>query len=394
MQSCRGCSDEGGDPPVAGNPARVALLSPPGRGALAVVGVDGPGAVAMVSRVFLPHGKPPLAERAAGAIRVGRWTAGGEELVVVRRGETRLDVHCHGGVAAAEAVITSLESLGAVRQPWTTWLAAGGAGEIEIESREALARAGGPKAARILSRQLSGVLEAEIGRVRSLLADRDSAGESQALAVAAIDRLRRAARIGLRLVEPWRVVVAGPANAGKSSLVNALAGSARSIVSAEPGTTRDLLETRIVLSGWEIDLIDTAGLRNESGGTAAGDVEREGIRRAVAAAVNADLVLRVADGTQPKNAAWPDATGPAIDVLSKADCAGLKTGDPAGAIRTSSVTGEGIEELAALIARKLVPEEGDEPALLLGAVPFTPRQLAMLDALATGLPAEAGDGTD
>ena len=110
--------------------------------------------------------------------------------------------------------------------------------------------------------------------------------------------------------------------------------------------------------------------------------------------MNADLVLRVADGTQPKNAAWPDATGPAIDVLSKADCAGLKTGDPAGAIRTSSVTGEGIEELAALIARKLVPEEGDEPALLLGAVPFTPRQLAMLDALATGLPAEAGDGTD
>ena len=70
-----------------------------------------------------------------------------------------------------------------------------------------------------------------------------------------------ASRVGLRLVKPWRVVVSGPVNAGKSSLVNALAGFSRSIVSAEPGTTRDVLETRIVLDGWEIDLIYTAGLR-------------------------------------------------------------------------------------------------------------------------------------
>ena len=91
---------------------------------------------------------------------------------------------------------------------------------------------------------------------------------------------------------PWRVVLGGAVNAGKSSLVNALVGHARSIVTAVPGTTRDLVETRIVLDGWEVDLVDTAGLRGAAEGVDA--VERAGIDRAVAAAEDADLVLRIA----------------------------------------------------------------------------------------------------
>ena len=230
------------------------MLTPMGRGALAVVGVAGPGAQEFVARLFSPRGGVSLQERPAGAIVFGRWSgpADGpvEELVVVRRGADDIEIHCHGGLAASEAVITSLERLGAVRQAWPEWLQAGGMIEIELEAREAVVRAGGPKAARILSRQLAGTLQAEFTRVQGLLAAGNVVASRDAL-----DRLARAARVGLRLVRPWRVVLAGSVNAGKSSLVNALAGHARSIVSPEPGTTRDLLETRVVLDGWEVDAL-------------------------------------------------------------------------------------------------------------------------------------------
>jgi tRNA modification GTPase len=340
---------------------RVALLTPPGRGALAVVSVAGAGAIETLSRLFHPLGGMPLADRPDGSIAFGRWAdfERGEELVVVRRTPESFEVHCHGGLAASEAVIKSLEAAGAVRQPWPEWLAAGGASEIEVEAREALAQASGPKAARILARQLAGQLEREMDRIRALRA----AGR-QAEADAAVARLVRASRVGLRLTRPWRVVLAGPVNAGKSSLVNALAGHARSIVSTEPGTTRDVLETRIVLDGWEIDLIDTAGLR-EADLADASPTERAGIDRAIAAAAEADLVLRLS------RVGFSLPNPREINVLSQCDLLLPDAPPPPSAIRTSAVTREGIAELAAAIVRRLVPEEHEEPDLLSGAVPFT-----------------------
>ncbi|MEI6240073.1 MAG: GTPase [Planctomycetia bacterium] len=365
-------------------PVRVALLTPPGRGALAVVGVAGSGALAAVARLFFPRGAAPLVERADGAVVFGRWGDGerGEELVVVRRSAERLEVHCHGGLAASAAVLASFEQLGAVRQSWQDWLTASGASLIEVEAREALARVGGSKAAQILARQLAGALDAEIARIAGLDAAADVAG-----AVASRDRLRRSARVGLRLTRPWRVVVAGEVNAGKSSLVNALVGHARSIVSAEPGTTRDVLDTRIVLDGWEIDLVDTAGLRDDP----AGPTEVAGIARARDAAADADLVLHVvATGPQAcrirsdrppglsDRQSWSSVATNRILVFSKCDLASGDDAIPLDAIRTSAVTGLGIDALAATIVRRLVPEEHDEPDLLLGAVPFTQRQVRAL----------------
>jgi tRNA modification GTPase len=339
---------------------RVALLTPPGRGALAVVGVAGAGALDVVAKLFHPRGAP-LAERPDGEIVFGRWAdpERGEELVVVRRTPESFEVHCHGGRAASEAVIKSLEAAGAVRQPWAEWLATGGASEIEVEAREALAQASGPKAARILARQLAGQLGREIDRIRALRAT-----GRQAEADAAVARLVRASRVGLRLTRPWRVVLAGPVNAGKSSLVNALAGHARSIVSTEPGTTRDVLETRIVLDGWEIDLIDTAGLR-EADLADASPTERAGIDRAIAAAAEADLVLRLS------RVGFSLPNPREINVLSQCDLLLPDAPPPPSAIRTSAVTREGIAELAAAIVRRLVPEEHEEPDLLAGPVPFT-----------------------
>ena len=345
---------------------RVSVLTPPGRGALAVVGVAGPRACDLADRLFRPQGGLPLAARADRSIAVGTWhalpAAAGEELLVVRQAVDRLEIHCHGGTAAAEAVLGSLEAGGAIRQAWPDWLAAGGADPIAIEALQALAVAAGPRAARILGRQCSGALAAELSKISGLApADRGPA----------VARLLRAARIGLRLTEPWRVVVAGAVNAGKSSLVNALAGHARCIVSPQPGTTRDLVATRLVLGGWEVDLVDTAGSREDT--AAASPTERAGIARAAEAAATADLVLRVV----PVGSPLPPPTQPEIVVLTKADL-GQDGGLPTEVTVTSAITGRGIAALEARIVAALVPEDATEPGLLDGPVPFTPRQVGLV----------------
>jgi tRNA modification GTPase len=351
----------------------VALLTPPGRGALAVVGVAGADAAHMVDGVFAARGGRAVAGLMDGAIAFGRWGgAGGEEVVVVRHVAERLEVHCHGGLAAAAAIVASLVGRGARETGWREWLVdvEHDAGPVGVEAREALPRAGGPKAARILCRQLAGVLDTEVTRIAGLVA----AGEMDA-ARAAVERLLRASRVGLRLTRPWRVVVAGNVNAGKSSLVNALAGHARTLVSPLPGTTRDLVETRIVLDGWEVDLIDTAGLREQPAGT----VEAEGIARAVATVATADLVLRVVPATEEQ---VPPTVGPReLLVLSKADLAPPVRDAANGPIRTSAATGAGIDELARRIVAAVVPEEASVPDLLAGAVPFTPRQVEVVRGL-------------
>lgn len=353
----------------------VALLTPPGRGALAVVGVAGGGAAAAIDRHFESRGGC-VAERPDGAICFGRWRStpdsAGEELVVVRQAADRLEVHCHGGEAAAAAVLGSLVTAGATGVNWHDWLRAAGWSEIRVEARAALAVAGGPKAARILCRQLGGRLDHEVERIEHLRAAGDTAAAEQATT-----RLLAAARVGLRLTRPWRVVVAGTVNAGKSSLVNSLAGHARCIVSPEPGTTRDLVTTRLVLDGWEVDLVDTAGLRDET--EAVGAVELAGIARAVEAHIGADLVLRVVARDVPAGEIGEPRPGELL-VVTKSDLPGVEPGCvTADALWTSAVTGAGIEALAARIVERLVPEERDDPELLAGPVPFTERQVGVIE---------------
>jgi len=351
----------------------VAWLTPSGRGALAVVGVAGGEAAHIVDAVFAARGGRTVAGRTDGAIAFGRWGgAGGEEVVVVRHAAERLEVHCHGGLAAAAAIGASLMGRGAREIGWRAWLKhfVHDAGPVGAEARDALPRAGGPKAARILCRQLAGAFDAEVTRITRLVA----AGDTDA-ARAAVERLLHASRVGLRLTRPWRVVVAGNVNAGKSSLVNALVGHARTLVSPLPGTTRDLVETRIVLDGWEVDLIDTAGIRERP----AGAVEAEGIARAVATAATADLVLRVVPA--PEEQAAPVVGPRELLVLSKADLAPPMTDAANGPVRTSAATGAGIDTLARRIVAAVVPEEASTPDLLAGAVPFTPRQVEVVRGL-------------
>ncbi|MFM7244039.1 MAG: GTPase, partial [Planctomycetaceae bacterium] len=236
-------NDRGGAGPV-----RVALLTPPGRGALAVVGVAGGDAATVVDRLFAARRGPPVAGRVDGAIACGSWRATGEDVVVVRLAADRLEVHGHGGAAAPAAVLESLVADGAMRADWREWLEGG---PCSREAAALLPDAWGPKAAAILCRQASGMLDAALAEVAGCVAAGDLPGARRLG-----DRLRAASRVGLRLARPWRVVLAGRVNAGKSSLMNALLGHDRSIVAAVPGTTRDIVTAPVVLGGWALELVD------------------------------------------------------------------------------------------------------------------------------------------
>jgi tRNA modification GTPase len=141
-------------------------------------------------------------------------------------------------------------------------------------------------------------------------------------------------RRGEILREGFQVAVIGPPNAGKSSLVNALANRDVAIVSDVPGTTRDVIEVRLDLKGYPVILADTAGLR-----AAKGPIEEEGIRRAQARAASADLRLLVLDGSLPVPENLPSAE---LIVWNKADLVSAKA-QPG--IWISSKTSEGLPEL-------------------------------------------------
>lgn len=350
------------------------LLTPPGRSALAVVGVRGSAAEAAVSASFHPRGSQPLRVRPDRSVSFGRWGGvGGEELVVVRRAADDLEVHCHGGTAAAAAILADLTACGCQQVTSREWVGLAfpqapppqtERATIAAEARLALSSARGPLAARILAHQLAGrladaleQLRADEGSLRSRLAEQLLSWQS----------------LGLRLNTPWRVVVSGPPNAGKSSLVNALAGFSRSLVSPIAGTTRDVLETRLVLEGWDVVLIDTAGLRDH----ASDAIEQAGVERAVAAAHAADLVIQAAASDAPHDPPprQPLPAGqPCLEVVTKSDLLSDTSTRRPGVHFTSTRTGEGIEELAALIIRSLIPRTPGpgEP------VPFTERQVAAI----------------
>jgi tRNA modification GTPase len=182
-------------------------------------------------------------------------------------------------------------------------------------------------------------------------------------------------RRGERLRDGFRVVIAGPPNAGKSSLLNALARRDAAIVSAEAGTTRDVIEVRLDLRGLPVIVIDTAGLRE-----AEGAVEAEGIRRALARAGEADLVLWLIDATAPRPEPAPAELGAAVvPVINKIDLSRPSAGGDGLAL--SAKTGEGVSALVDLLAEKA------EAALAVGepAVITRARHRAELEAAAEAL---------
>jgi len=378
----------------------VTLLTPPGRGAVATVLVDGPAATERVDACFRAANGHPLDRQPLGRIVFGRWGERrgdhgtdhcGEELVLCRTTESRIEVHCHGGQAASAAIVEMLTDGGCEPRDWIDQLCATAANPIQAEARAALAQAPTRRTANILLDQYHGVLDCAL---RNALADCEG-GQTDRAAHALRDVIQYA-DIGRHLTRPWRIVLAGRPNVGKSSLINALVGYQRAIVFDQPGTTRDVVTATTAVDGWPVELADTAGLRAR-GDESDDPLEAAGMDRTAGALTSADLVLVVLDAS-----GRPEETG-AIDdvdllqrvsprvlhVANKIDLVEPAAAAPPDTVKTSATLGTGIEELVAAIAERLVtcvPPPG-------AAVPFSESQIAAItraiDQLASDDPTSA-----
>jgi len=351
----------------------VAIATPPGRGGIGIVRVSGPAAAA-VGRGMLGELPPPRVA-VARHFRDGAGEPIDAGLALYFpgpasfTGEDVLELHGHGGAVVQDLLVARCLELGA--RP----ARAGEFSEraflndkLDLAQAEAIADlidAGSAAAARAALRSLDGefsarvhALEAGLVEVRMHVeaaidfADEDleliaESGVAKRLAALEESLVALAAAVeqGRLLQEGCTVVIAGRPNAGKSSLLNALAGHDAAIVTEIPGTTRDVLRERIDLDGLPLELQDTAGLREDPE-----RVEAEGIRRARAALARADHVLYVVDATDPQAlTALPaelEALGTSVPVgvvYNKTDRAAA----PSGGLAVSALTGAGLPALRA-----------------------------------------------
>ena len=300
-------------------------------------------------------------------------------------GEDIAELHIHGGRAVIEAIFRGLASIDGLRpaEPGEFARRAFENGKLDLTEAEGLADLIDAETAaqrRQALRQSGGALRALydgwrerlIAALASIEAELDFSDEGDVPdAVARGSRSAATAlwyeisahladgRGGEILRDGLRVVIAGPPNAGKSSLMNALARRDVAIVSAEAGTTRDVIEVRLDLNGFPVVLMDTAGIRD-----AGGDIEREGVRRALERAKEADLVLWLRDATGPDGAP-PDIEGNArvIEAVNKIDLA--PAANVGAALPLSVKTGEGLDRLITRLTEEVwqAADIGESPVI-------------------------------
>ncbi len=365
--------------------ASFARLTGPGRSAIAVLILNGEGSERIIQRCFDPANHVPFK---IGQIRYGLWIGThpddtgnppnsekpaeqpAESVVVTPGKDHHFEIHCHGGPAAIARIEADLLACGAVPASDPDH---GNRSESSLLIHEAeviLAKCTTTRTAAIAMDQVRGaLLEWASHWQTSLTPDKLAVFRSQQKA------LLSAAACTARLAEPFRIVLTGPPNVGKSSLLNALVGFDRSITLDMAGTTRDVLHANTVIAGFPVRVSDTAGIRDHA---TAETIEREGMRKAQLAVAEADLLLLVceplAEGGYSKMPAHPPET-PHLRILNKVDqkpessqtsshsTDELKSPFDAS---TNALTGEGLAELMVTIGELLsqnLPEAG-EPALL------------------------------
>jgi len=369
------CSSDNESQSAATAVTTASLLTGVGRSAIAVIAIAGPQASQVVDRCFVPATNRDFA---TGQIRYGNWcgrddshgekrrkdavVASAESVVVVPIGDQEFEVHCHGGAAAIERILDDLRGANVHVVDWQDPQWRPTEPTLIRESIDVLSQCVTTRTAAIAMDQVRGAMQNWCQQ--SLNAD----SSIDSMRQRASDLLGFAA-IGSRLTDRFRVVLAGPPNVGKSSLINAMVGFDRSITLDQPGTTRDVLHADTVIDGVAVQLSDTAGIR-----VGGGEIETEGIRRANQAVSEADLVVWVSTPNQPVSpAASSNDVSRSIHVLNKADLQ-ASTSASTISLRTVATTGQGIPELLAAILRSLVPLFPPPGS----AVPITPRQIDCL----------------
>lgn len=309
-------------------------------------------------------------------------------------GEHSAEFHLHGGSAVVAAVLHELSKHLGLRhaEPGEFSRRALVNGKVALTEAEALAdlvdartesqrrlavqqRGGGHEALYAGWREqliiARAMLEAEID-----FADEDDvpgkvseqAWESIRILRAEIGKHLAAYRRAEIIREGFRIVLAGAPNSGKSSLLNCLARRDVAIVSEEPGTTRDVMEIELDLDGMKVIVTDTAGIRE-----ADGTIEREGIRRARASALRADVVLWLTDATSVWDEVDVESTADLLRVATKVDLLGQTPLGQSADLCVSARTGYGIEGLLEACAIRAKVSDGDS-----GAIPFTARHIGEL----------------
>ena len=359
--------------------------------AIAVLEVVGPQAAEIVNQCWRPNqGTNHLSlNRIRYGFTLNSNQEPGESIVVCRTEWNRIEIHCHGGRMASDQIVRELVRNGAVEQSAAESIGRELDDEIANEAREDLTKASTLRSTSILLDQMRGALGNEFQSIRSLMNSKQHSEAGSRLRLL----LGRYA-VGRHLLAPYFVVLAGPPNVGKSSLLNLLLGYSRAIVHEQAGTTRDLLSERSSFDGWPIELVDGAGIRER--GMAEDDIEAMGIERTLQRIGESDCLLLLVDSvsgwTNIHERILNHPRGQTILVRTKSDLA-IETasdrsfrlaqeiaklesdGKVASVVETSAVNGFGLKTLMETIVAVLVPQSlqtGD-------AVPFRKRHLDWIE---------------
>ncbi len=363
--------------PLESKDTIAAVATPPGRGGIGIVRISGPAVRTIAVAVLGALPRPRHATFAGFLDDSGASIDQGLALFFPAphsfTGEDVLELHGHGGPVVLDLLLRRLIALGSrLARPGEFSERAFLNGKLDLSQAEAVAdliESGSEDAARSALHSLQGLFSARVKRLTEALIELrvyveaaidfpeeeiDFLDEERIVArLTAIrrdmDALLESARQGCLLRDGMTVAIAGRPNAGKSSLLNALAEADAAIVSTVPGTTRDVIREEIQLDGMPIHLVDTAGL-----GVAADPIESEGVRRARAAIVRADRVLALVDDSVPA-AELPTLLNelpsgvPYTVIRNKIDLSGRRPGrvetDTGVEVALSAKTGSGLEAL-------------------------------------------------